>query len=184
MCSKMPWSYFPLFPLTLKAGFSQVMLYFIHSSGEENTDSCFLTWGLHALLSYKLLSVQHFCFVVVFNKVQYVSWMEIGPDERVGSCTTVALKKKSYCAERCLKLLWNSKPFPGFVMHDLDSPNTGALSVLPVAMWKCLLCLGRTPHSLLSLPPPIHPLPSCGGSGVKEFNENCISISRMRNYQT
>lgn len=66
-------------------------------------------------------------------------------------------------------MLWNSKPFPGFLMPDLDNPNTWALSVLPVAMWKCLLCLGRIPHSLLSLPPPIHPPPSWRGVGWKSL---------------
>lgn len=61
------------------------------------------------------------------------------------------------------------KPSPGFLVLDLDNSNSLALSVLPVAMWKYLLCLGRTPHSLLSLPPLICPPLLWGGVGWKSL---------------
>jgi len=66
-CSKMPWSCFPLFPLLLKAGFCQVMLYFIHGSAEENTGSCFFDLRI-ASSAFLLLPLQHFHFTFFLTK--------------------------------------------------------------------------------------------------------------------
>lgn len=54
-------------------------------------------------------------------------------------------------------------------MPDLDNPNTWALSVLPVAMWKCLLCLGRNTTFITVPPTPHPPSPSLGGVGWKSL---------------